>query len=69
MSEHSKHSRLSQEIHAQLSTFPCPVEGGCGGNCRTVHPRGIVLRADGSWHAVPPAPETIFPTIEGTPEL
>lgn len=66
MSEHSKHSRLSQELHAGLTTAPCPVDGGCGGNCKTVHPRGIAIRGDGSWYAVPPVPETVHPMKMGT---
>lgn len=53
MSEHARHSRLSQKMAAQHTTAPCPVEGGCGGNCATVHPRGIILTATG-WRPMSP---------------
>lgn len=53
MTEHAKHSRLSQAIAAQRTTVPCPAPGGCGGNCVTVHPRGIVLTVTG-WRPMPP---------------
>lgn len=66
MSEHSRHSKFSQELHAGLAAMPCPVGGGCGGNCKTVHPRGIVIRPDGSWYAVLPMPETVTPMKMGT---
>lgn len=69
MTDHRKHSEESYRIHAQLSSAPCPVEGGCGGSCKTVHPRGIVLLPSGGWKPVPPAEPFIAAMREGTPEI
>jgi hypothetical protein len=48
-------SKWSQEFHAARASnlLPCPVEGGCGGDCMAIHPRGIVVEASGGWHPVP----------------
>lgn len=48
-------SKWSQEFHAARGdvSLPCPVEGGCGGICKQVHPRGIVIDAAGHWKPVP----------------
>ena len=53
----AKHSAWSADFHANRGSnlLPCPVEGGCGGDCKQVHPRGIVMEASGGWHPVPPA--------------
>lgn len=50
-------SKWSAEFHAGRSSntvSQCPVEGGCGGDCMAIHPRGIVVDAAGRWRAVPP---------------
>lgn len=54
-----EHSRWSQELHANLGSnvIPCPVDGGCGGDCRKVHPRGIVVDAADRWYPLPFMPE------------
>lgn len=62
----NKHqSEWSQAFHASRMApgTVCPVEGGCGGDCRQVHPRGIILHASGSWSAVPPFDPDDMPRV------
>lgn len=58
-------SAWSADFHANRSSNTpnqCPVEGGCGGDCMAVHPRGIVVDAAGRWRAVPPInPDDMIP--------
>ena len=49
----AKQSKWSQEFHAgRAGNTPaqCPVGGGCGGDCKATHPRGIVVTASGRWY-------------------
>jgi hypothetical protein len=62
----NKHqSEWSQQFHAgrMAPGTVCPVNGGCGGDCRVNHPRGIVVDASGRWRPVPPADPDAYPSI------
>ena len=66
MNSGNKHqSEWSQNFHAGRSAnlLPCPVDGGCGGDCKTIHPYGIGVKASGQWY-VKPAPAEPLPIIE-----
>jgi hypothetical protein len=63
MSEHSRHSEISQAMHQGKSTASCPV--GEQHDCNAIHPRGIIRTKTG-WKPVPGSdgPEPT-PTREG----
>jgi hypothetical protein len=49
-----RQSEWSQEFHATRggNLLPCPVptDGGCGGDCKTIHPFGIGIKGSGQWY-------------------
>lgn len=60
MSNGNKHqSEWSQAFHASRgdSSLPCPTIGavneGHPGTCKEAHPRGVGIRADGTWYTKP----------------
>lgn len=68
MNSGNKHqSEWSQEFHAArgANLLPCPVpeDGGCGGDCKSIHPFGIVVKASGQWFAKS-APAEPLPVTE-----
>lgn len=60
-------SKWSAEFHSTRPSMPRPVPDGCGGDCRVIHPRGIVLLASGGWEPMPAFnPDDLVPgTKEG----
>ncbi len=62
----AKQSAWSQEFHAARGDIglPCPAPGGCGGNCKQIHPRGVVITAAGGWYAVPVVEYDYYPNAE-----